>query len=286
MKDWLEGARLRTLPLAIAPVVLGSGSAYFAEAFDLLLASLALALSLLIQIGVNFANDYSDGIRGTDNYRVGPARLTGSGLAQPKRVLTVALVFLGSAAAVGIAIIMLSQEWWLSVVGALALLAAWGYTGGKNPYGYRALGEVVVFVFFGWVATVGTATIQTGFIPWETWLTGSAAGFFAVAVLMQNNLRDIAQDEVAGKRTLAVVMGDRTTRIAILVVLALPYLVLAFLSTLFVLGPLVFFTLLLSVPIGLIVWTAKTPKELILALKLSSINALVFALGLGLAIAL
>jgi len=283
--QWVHGARLRTLPLAIAPVVLGAASAVLYRSFSLTITLLALAVALGLQIGVNYSNDYSDGVRGTDKYRVGPARLTGSGVAQPHRVLAVAAVFFVLAAIAGIAIVLLTGEWWLLGIGALAIVAAWFYTGGKRPYGYRGLGEVAVFVFFGLVATTGTAYVQVGFVPWETWLTGSAAGFFAVAVLMENNLRDIEQDAEAGKKTLAVMIGNRATRVLTVVALGIPYVLLAVLSLFFFFAPYVFITLLLAGPIAFIVLTAKTPKELVLTLQLSSVNALVFAVGLALAIA-
>ena len=283
--QWVHGARLRTLPLAVAPVVLGSASAVLYRSFDLVIALLALAVALGLQIGVNYSNDYSDGVRGSDKHRVGPARLTGSGAAKPQAVLAVAAVFFGLAGVAGVAIVVLTGEWWLLGVGAFALLAAWFYTGGKRPYGYRGLGELAVFVFFGLVATIGTAYVQVGFVPWETWLTGSAAGFFAVAVLMENNLRDIEQDAEAGKKTLAVIIGDRATRILTVVALGIPYLLLGVLSLFFFFAPYVFITLLLAGPTAFIVLTAKTPKELVLTLQLSSVNALVFAAGLSLAIA-
>ena len=283
--QWVHGARLRTLPLAIAPVVLGSASAVLYRSFDLVIALLALAVALGLQIGVNYSNDYSDGVRGTDTHRVGPARLTGSGAAPPQAVLAVAAVFFALAGVAGVVIVVLTGEWWLLGVGALALVSAWFYTGGKRPYGYRGLGELAVFVFFGLVATVGTAYVQVGFVPWDTWLTGSAAGFFAVAVLMENNLRDIEQDAVAGKKTLAVIIGDRPTRILTVVALGIPYLLLGILSLFFFFAPYVFITLLLAGPTAFIVLTAKTPKELVLSLQLSSVNALVFAVGLALAIA-
>lgn len=283
--QWVHGARLRTLPLAVAPVVLGAASAVLYQSFDLVITLLALAVALGLQIGVNYSNDYSDGVRGTDKHRVGPARLTGSGAAKPEAVLAVAVVFFALAGIAGVAIVLLSGTWWLLGVGALALVAAWFYTGGKRPYGYRGLGELAVFVFFGLVATIGTAYVQVGFVPWETWLTGSAAGFFAVAVLMENNLRDIEQDAVAGKKTLAVIVGDRVTRVLTVVALGIPYLLLGVLSLFFFFAPYVFITLLLAGPTAFIVLTATTPKELVLSLQLSSVNALVFAVGLALAIA-
>jgi len=282
---WVHGARLRTLPLAVAPVVLGSASAVLYRSFDLVIALLALAVALGLQIGVNYSNDYSDGVRGTDKHRVGPARLTGSGAAQPRAVLAVAAVFFALAGVAGVVIVFLTGEWWLLGVGSLALVAAWFYTGGKRPYGYRGLGELAVFVFFGLVATIGTAYVQVGFVPWETWLTGSAAGFFAVAVLMENNLRDIEQDATAGKKTLAVIVGDRATRILTVIALGIPYLLLGILSLFFFFAPYVFITLLLAGPTAFIVLTATTPKELVLTLQLSSVNALVFAAGVALAIA-
>ena len=285
-RQWLQGARLRTLPLAIAPVVLGTASAIWRESFDALLFGLTLVLAISIQVGVNFANDYSDGIRGTDQYRVGPPRLTGSGAANPRSVLALALIFFGLAALAGVVVVVVSQEWWLLLLGAGALIAAWTYTGGKTPYGYRGFGELVVFVFFGLVATVGTAYIQVGEIPWESWLTGSAAGFFASAVLLENNLRDIEQDTKADKRTLAVLIGKQSSRVTILVLLALPYLILGFFSALFIFAPAVFITGILTIAIGIIVWLARTPRDLILALQLTSLNALLYALGLGAAIAL
>lgn len=283
--QWVHGARLRTLPLAVAPVVLGSASAVLYNRFDVLIAVLALSVALGLQIGVNYSNDYSDGVRGTDTHRVGPARLTGSGTAHPRAVLAVAAVFFVLAGVAGLVIVFLTAEWWLLGVGVTAIVAAWFYTGGKRPYGYRGLGEVAVFVFFGLVATIGTAYVQVGFVPWETWLTGSAAGFFAVAVLMENNLRDIEQDAQAGKKTLAVMVGDQATRVVTVVALALPYGLLALLSLFFFFAPYVFITLLLAGPTAFIVLTAQTPKELVLSLQLSSVNALVFAVGLALAIA-
>ncbi len=283
--DWLAGARPRTLPLALAPVVLGAGSAQWAGAFDVVLFLLCVVVAVALQVGVNYANDYSDGIRGTDAHRVGPARLTGSGRVEPAKVKRAAFVSFGVAILAGLALVLVSQLWIFLGIGALALLAAWFYTGGRRPYGYQGLGEVVVFVFFGLVATVGTASVMVGSIPAETWLTGSAAGFFASAVLLVNNIRDLEQDAQVGKKTLAVRLGDRPSRILLVVVLLMPYVILGILSLVFIWAPVVFVTGIMTVVIIVIVLTARTPKELITALGLMSLNAVVYALGLGAAIA-
>ena len=283
--DWLAGARPRTLPLALAPVVLGAGSAQWAGAFDLVVFLLCVVVALALQIGVNYANDYSDGIRGTDAMRVGPARLTGSGRVEPNTVKRAALSAFAVAVLAGVALVLVSQLWLFLAIGALALVAAWFYTGGRRPYGYQGLGEVVVFVFFGLVATMGTAWVMVGSIPAETWLTGSAAGFFASAVLLVNNIRDLEQDAQVGKKTLAVRLGDRPSRILLVVLLLAPYVILGILSLVFIWAPVVFVTGIMTVVIIVIVLTARTPKELITALGLMSLNAVVYALGLGAAIA-
>ncbi|RFA23645.1 1,4-dihydroxy-2-naphthoate polyprenyltransferase [Subtercola boreus] len=286
---WIAGARIRTLPLAIAPVALGAGAASLIVggpgSLDWGLVLLSLAVALFLQIGVNYSNDYSDGVRGTDEFRVGPPRLTGSGVANPKRVLAVALAFFGLGALAGIAIVILTGHYWLLIPGALAIAAAYFYTGGKRPYGYYGLGEVFVFLFFGVVATVGTTYIASGSFNFESVWASVAAGLIACAVLMVNNIRDIEQDRVAKKRTLAVLLGNRASRIVFVVFLVLAYAVLFFFALLFPLAPLVFFTLLLALPASLIVLTAKTAPELILALKLTSLTGLLFGVGLAAAFA-
>jgi 1,4-dihydroxy-2-naphthoate polyprenyltransferase len=283
--DWRAGARPRTLPLALAPVVLGAGSAQWAGSFDLVLFLLCVVVALALQVGVNYANDYSDGIRGTDAKRVGPARLTGSGRVEPAKVKRAAFISFGVAVLAGVALVVVSQLWVFLAIGALALVAAWFYTGGRAPYGYQGLGEIVVFVFFGLVATIGTAWVMVGSIPGETWPTGSAAGFFASAVLLVNNIRDREQDAQVGKKTLAVRVGDRPSRILLVVLLLLPYVILGMLSLVFIWAPVVFVTGIVTVVIIVIVLGARTPKELITALGLMSLNAVVYALGLAAAIA-
>ena len=205
---WIAGSRPRTLPAAAAPVFVGSG----AGSFHLGAALLALGVALALQIGVNFANDYSDGIRGTDVNRVGPLRLTASRAALPGQVKTAAFVFFGIGAALGLWLVILSEHWWLLAVGAGAIAAAWFYTGGKNPYGYKGLGEVFVFIFFGLVAVLGTTYTQAGRISWAAAAGAVAIGLIACAILMVNNLRDIPTDFAAGKRTLAVRLGERRAR--------------------------------------------------------------------------
>lgn len=222
MSQWIEGARPRTLPAALAPVLTGSGIAAFEGAFRPLLATLCLVVALALQVGVNYANDYSDGIRGTDDVRVGPMRLVGSRAASAQVVRAAAFACFGVAAISGLAVVVITGHWWLLGVGALAILAAWFYTGGPKPYGYLGLGELFVFVFFGLVAVAGTTYVQVGRTTPATWWAGVAIGSLACAILVANNLRDLAADAAVGKRTLATRLGDRGTRwfFAALVLLA------------------------------------------------------------------
>jgi 1,4-dihydroxy-2-naphthoate octaprenyltransferase len=286
--EWIGGARLRTLPLAVAPVLLGTATAYQFdndEGWHWVRALLCLVVALALQIGVNYANDYSDGIRGTDKNRVGPSRLTGSGAASPRAVLTVALVFFGIAAVAGVALVVLTQFWWLLAVGVVCIVAAWFYTGGKRPYGYMALGEVFVFIFFGLVATAGTMFVQVGTVSLENWLAAVAIGLISVAVLVINNTRDIAQDKLAGKKTLSSIVGDRASRILYSVLILVPFVILAFFVLEFQNAGFAYATLLLAVPAVIIALTAKTAKELILVLQLTSFTGLAYALLLAWAIA-
>lgn len=282
---WVQGARVRTLPLALAPVILGAGSAHWAGEFDVVLFVLCLGVAIALQVGVNYANDYSDGIRGTDSNRVGPARLTGSGRVAPGLVKRAAFVSFSVSMVLGLALAVVSQVWLLLIPGALAVVAAWFYTGGRRPYGYQGLGEVVVFVFFGWVATVGTAWAMVGSIPFETWLTGAGAGFFASAVLLVNNIRDRESDAEASKKTLAVRLGDRASRVLLVLLLLMPYVVVAMLSLVFLWAPLVLITGVLTLVVCVIVLTGRTSRELVTALGLISLNAVLYALGLAGAIA-
>lgn len=222
--QWLEGARPRTLPAALAPVAVGTGAAVAAGSANVPRALLALVVSLALQVGVNYANDYSDGMRGTDDVRVGPLRLTGSGAARPAQVRAAAFAAFGVAAAAGLALAWLAG-WWLLLLGGAAIAAAWGYTGGANPYGYRGLGEVSVFVFFGLVAVMGTTFVQVGGVTLLTAALSVPVGALACALLVVNNLRDRPHDATAGKRTLAVSLGDRGTRRLYTVLLALPFVV-------------------------------------------------------------
>jgi 1,4-dihydroxy-2-naphthoate polyprenyltransferase len=281
LKLWVEGARLRTLPLAIAPVAIGAGAADSVQAFDLTLSLLALAVALFLQIGVNYANDYSDGIRGTDDYRVGPLRLTGSKSVRPEAVKLAAFAFFGLAAASGLAIVLITGMFWLIAVGLAAIVAAWFYTGGKNPYGYAGLGELAVFVFFGLVATIGTTFVQVGFIEFNAVLGGIASGLFASAVLMVNNIRDIETDKLASKKTLAVMLGKKAATGLFLVMIWTPFVILSFFTLLYPATLMGFASLLLVAPATLIVLTAKSAKELILVLKLTSFASLAYALALA-----
>jgi 1,4-dihydroxy-2-naphthoate octaprenyltransferase len=209
MNKWIIGARLRTLPAAIAPVLVAT--AYAGSNWEPIRAFSALLVSLALQIGVNYANDYSDGIRGTDDSRIGPVRLTASGLASPKAVRTAAQISFLIAAVIGLTL-AIATSWWIILVGALAINAAWGYTGGANPYGYKGLGEISVFLFFGIVATTGSYFVQTEELNLEIFIIAIPMGSLACAILAINNLRDRAQDQIVGKRTLAVRLGDRGAR--------------------------------------------------------------------------
>lgn len=284
--DWVEGARLRTLPLAVVPVVLGFATATVINPgeYHWVRALAALAVALCLQIGVNYANDYSDGIRGTDDVRVGPARLTGAGLVKPELVRNAAFAFFGLAALAGLFLVVRTGHWWLIAVGVVCILAAWFYTGGKRPYGYAGLGELFVFVFFGLVATAGTTFVMVGFVPTDTWVVAVAAGLFACAVLMVNNIRDIEQDKLAGKHTLASRIGYRWSRILFAVMALAPFLVSGMFMLVYPLAGFSLFALLLIVPAVIITSTSLRPKDLILALKLTSIGSLVWALLLSAAL--
>jgi 1,4-dihydroxy-2-naphthoate octaprenyltransferase len=212
------------LPAAIAPVVVATALA--GSDASLFPALLALLVSLSLQVGVNYANDYSDGVRGTDANRVGPTRITAAGLATPTSVKRAAFISFGIAATAGLALAA-TTSWWLILVGALAILAAWGYTGGKNPYGYLGLGELFVFIFFGVVATVGTFYVQSEQITRDALLASIPMGSFSCALLAVNNIRDRALDEPVGKRTLAVRLGDRKSRAFFAALIALGYLAVA-----------------------------------------------------------
>ena len=221
---WVAGARPRTLPAAIAPVLVASALA--GSAFNPATAALALLVSLSLQIGVNYANDYSDGIRGTDNDRIGPSRITAGGLAKPSQVKSAAFISFGVAAIAGLGLAS-TTSWWLIAVGAISIAAAWGYTGGKNPYGYMGLGEIFVFIFFGLVATVGSFYVQTEEITGQSILAGVIVGSLACAILVINNIRDRAKDKVVGKRTLAVRLGDKRSRNLYGVLVISPYVLTA-----------------------------------------------------------
>ena len=215
--DWVAGARPRTLPAAVVPVAVGAGVAAgvgpgFGDGVVWWRVGGALVVSLLLQVGVNYANDYSDGVRGTDDVRVGPMRLVATGTAAASDVKRAAMATFLAAAVVGL-VLAAATSWWLVLVGLSAILAAWGYTGGPRPYGYLGLGELFVFVYFGLVATVGTTFLAIERVPAVAWPAATGVGFLACALLVINNLRDIPTDAEVGKQTLAVRLGDRRTRL-------------------------------------------------------------------------
>ncbi|WP_277664738.1 1,4-dihydroxy-2-naphthoate polyprenyltransferase [Arthrobacter koreensis] len=284
--QWLEGARPRTLPMAVAPVIIGSAAAFDLGGFRWLNAVLAAAVAVLLQVGVNYANDYSDGVRGTDDNRVGPLRLTGSGAAPAKSVKYAAFTAFGLAMAAGLALVILSQAWFLLLVGVGCIAAAWGYTGGRNPYGYLGLGDVFVFVFFGLVATLGTTYTQAGTVNAAAWIGAVSTGLIATALLMANNVRDIPTDRESGKRTLAVRLGDDAARISYVMMLAL-----ALLLPLLLVGdyPWVLLVLLLLPACLMPSWLmlkGKKRRSLIPVLKQTGLINLGFSVIYGLALVL
>jgi len=285
-QQWLQGARPRTLPLAIAPI-LGAGAAVCGEATSTphaLWWLMCAAVALLLQIGVNYANDYSDGIRGTDAERIktgGPIRLVGQGLAEPRLVKRAALLSFLAAAVVGAALVGLTGAWWLLGVGGLAIPAAWFYTGGSRPYGYAGLGEVFVFIFFGLAAVLGTTFVQLGSLPGSAWLIAIGEGLLAASVLMVNNIRDIATDVDNGKRTLAVRLGERASRIAFVVMVSVGFAVaglaaLGFGTRWLVLAVLLPITAIALRPHG-VLGDARGP-QLVKVLVRTSRNTLIFSI--------
>ncbi|PXX64985.1 1,4-dihydroxy-2-naphthoate prenyltransferase [Nocardia tenerifensis] len=281
--QWIEGARPRTLPNAIAPVLAGTGAAASLDGALWWKAVLALLVSLALIVGVNFANDYSDGIRGTDDVRVGPVRLVGQRLASASAVRTAAILSLGLAAVIGL-VLAATTAWWLLLVGVACLAGAWFYTGGSKPYGYSGFGEIAVFVFFGLIGVLGTQFVQAERVDWVGVVLAVSVGAFSSAVLVANNLRDIPTDSQSGKVTLAVKLGDPRTRTLQLALLAVPFvgtLLLAARTPLALVG-------LLAIPLAIRanapVRSGKGGLELIPALRDSGLAMLAWSALTALAI--
>ena len=283
--QWFEGARPRTLPAAVAPVAAGTGSAAAVDGFRLGYALLALLVAVSLQVAVNYANDYSDGVRGTDADRVGPLRLVGSGVAAPAAVRRAALLSFLVAAVAGLVLALL-VAWWLVLVGAACMVAAWYYTGGRSPYGYRGMGEVSVFVFFGLVATVGTTYVQAGEVTTASVLAGIGCGALACAILVANNLRDIPTDTAAGKRTLAVRLGDRRTRLPYVGLVFTAYAVVVLIALDHLLVIVTLGTALPAVRPTLGVVFGAKGRDLVPVLKETGLLLLVYGVVLGVTLAL
>ena len=284
--QWLEGARPRTLPAAVSPVLAGTGVAAYVDQAVWWKAGLALLVALALQVGVNYANDYSDGIRGTDEARVGPLRLVGSAVASPKSVKLAAFAAFVVAMLAGLALAA-TTTWWLVPVGALAIVAAWFYTGGSQPYGYHALGEVMVFVFFGLVAVLGTTYVQTLSLPLPSWYAAIGVGALACAILVANNVRDIATDRESGKRTLAVVLDDQRSRYLYALLLGLAGVTLvAIVMTTNRWALLGFVFVLPAAPAVRDVLTGTTGRELVPVLARTGIAQLLYATGIFLGLLL
>lgn len=288
--QWVEGARPRTLGAAIAPIAVGTGVAASADSLIPARALLALMVMLLAQIGVNYANDYSDGIRGTDRVRVGPVRLVGQGLAPAGQVRAAAVGCLAVSAISGLLLVALTGMWWLLLAGAVSLAAAWLYTGGPAPYGYLGLGEVAVFVFFGVVPVVGTAYVQLLAFTTTAWVASVGVGALSCAILVANNLRDIPTDTEVGKRTLAVRLGDARTRILYVVLVVSAFAIVPAMAVPHGLDLhfawLALLTCPLAVPPVLAVSRGAVGRDLVAVLQATGLlllaYGLVLALGIGL----
>ncbi|MFC7431302.1 MULTISPECIES: 1,4-dihydroxy-2-naphthoate polyprenyltransferase [unclassified Agrococcus] len=282
--DWVAATRPRTLPMAIAPVAVGVGAAYAAEGYHLAIALLSLGVALLLQMGVNVANDYSDGVRGTDRERQGPPRITSSTSVDPRRVRTVAIVLLGLGAAAGLALAVVSQQWWLLLVGAACVALAWLYTGGPRPYGYYGLGELVAFLIFGVVAVNGTVVATIGRWTEDSLVLSAAMGCFAAALMLVNNLRDVDSDRAAGKRTIPTLIGRVAAKVLYGILMLVPFGILAIYALALAYGPFVLLTLVVALPAVVIVAMARTTRDYVTALGLTSLATLLY--GLGTAVAL
>lgn len=281
--EWIAGARPRTLTAAIAPVLVGTAIAVSLDAFDAVRAVLALGVAIALQIGVNYANDYSDGIKGTDTVRVGPVRLVGQQRASARAVRSAAVGAFLVAAVLGFVLVALVGQWWLLLVGAASIAAGWLYTGGPRPYGYAGLGEVFVLIFFGIVPVAGTAYVQTlSFTP-AMFIAGVAIGLPITAILIANNLRDIPTDRAAGKRTLATRLGDAHTRTLFVLTIVLAFALVILLA--FVVSPWLLLALV-SAPLAIrpirIVRAGAEGRALIAVLQQTSLFVLIFGLLLAL----
>lgn len=286
LAQWVGGARPRTLPAAVAPVLVGTGVAIFEGGFRPPAAALALVVALAFQVGVNYANDYSDGIKGTDDARVGPVRLVGQGLAPAAAVKRAAIVSFATGAAAGLGLVAVSRVWWLVPVGVAAIAAGWLYTGGPRPYGYAGLGEVFVFVFFGVVAVTGTAAAQIGDVPVLAVVASIPVGLWACAILVANNLRDIPTDIESGKHTLAVRLGDRRTRILFVAIVVAGFVTVVAMTTY---TPWVLLALAGVIPAVTPIRTVAggaAGRDLVPALAGTGIVLLVGGLGLAVGLAL
>jgi len=289
LNNWYQGTRPKTLGAAIAPVLVGSSLAHYENSFNLTISLLALLVSVSIQIAVNFANDYSDGIKGTDNQRIGPVRLVGQNLASPQAVKNAAFLFFFIAAISGLIITILTKQWWFLLLGISAIIAAWTYTGGPKPYGYAGFGEIFVFIYFGLVAVLGTTYAQTLFFKPYFLIFAISIGLFATAILVTNNLRDRKKDLQNKKITLAVKLGDSKTRVLYAALLIIPFVLV---GSMFIANNSAIFTTvqiqLLALPVA---WQALKPvlakvegKELIAVLTKTGQTELFWALLVCLAL--